>query len=213
MRDKYKARKQPMPIAVVLGGDPMSFLMGCSEVPYGVSEYEVIGGMRGSPVEVIKGPVTGLPIPANAEIVIEGFVEPDNMRVEGPFGEWTGYYATGAAQEPVHRHQGDLSPPRADPARLRAGAAAGRDLPLPRDRALGAAAREHHQGRRAGGHRGLGARGRQCAAPARGRGQPALSRPRQAGRAYRLDVPCRRLLRALHHRGRRRHRRLRPQRR
>ena len=101
MRDKYKARKQPMPIAVVLGGDPMSFLMGCSEIPQGVSEYEVIGGMRGSPVEVIKGPVTGLPIPANAEIVIEGFVEPDNMRIEGPFGEWTGYYATGAAQEPV----------------------------------------------------------------------------------------------------------------
>jgi 4-hydroxy-3-polyprenylbenzoate decarboxylase len=90
-----------MPIAVVLGGDPMSFLMGCSEVPYGVSELEVIGGMRGSAVEVIKGPVTGLPLPANAEIVIEGFVEPDNMRTEGPFGEWTGYYATGAAQEPV----------------------------------------------------------------------------------------------------------------
>jgi 4-hydroxy-3-polyprenylbenzoate decarboxylase len=101
MRDKYKARGEPMPIAVVLGGDPMSFLMGCSEVPYGVSELEVIGGMRGSAVEVIKGPVTGLPLPANAEIIIEGFVEPDNMRTEGPFGEWTGYYATGAAQEPV----------------------------------------------------------------------------------------------------------------
>jgi 4-hydroxy-3-polyprenylbenzoate decarboxylase len=57
--------------------------------------------MRGSAVEVIKGPVTGLPLPANAEIIIEGFIEPDNMRTEGPFGEWTGYYATGAAQEPV----------------------------------------------------------------------------------------------------------------
>ena len=66
-----------MPVAIVCGGDPMSFLMGCSEVPYGVSEFEVIGGMRGSAVEVIKGPVTGLPIPVNAEIVIEGFVEPD----------------------------------------------------------------------------------------------------------------------------------------
>ena len=149
MRDKYKARGEPMPIAVVLGGDPMSFLMGCSEVPYGVSEYEVIGGMRGSPVEVIKGPVTGLPIPANAEIVIEGFVEPDNMRTEGPFGEWTGYYATGAAQEPVidikaiyHRNEPILLG-------CRAGAAAGRDLPLSRDRALRAAAREHQQGGRA----------------------------------------------------------------
>ena len=94
MRDKYTARGERMPVAVVCGGDPMSFLMGWSEVPYGVCELEVIGGMRGAPVDVIKGPVTGLPIPANAEIVIEGFVEPDNVRTEGPFGEWTGYYAS-----------------------------------------------------------------------------------------------------------------------
>jgi 4-hydroxy-3-polyprenylbenzoate decarboxylase len=101
MRDKYKARGERMPVAIVCGGDPMSFLMGCSEVPYGVSELEVIGGMRGAPVEVIKGPVTGLPIPANAEIVIEGFIDPDNERIEGPFGEWTGYYASDLRPEPV----------------------------------------------------------------------------------------------------------------
>src|SRR6266481_6467069 len=76
MRDKYQARRAPMPVAVVCGGDPMTFLMASSEVPYGVSEYEVVGGVRGKPVEVINGPVTGLPIPANAEIVLEGFVEP-----------------------------------------------------------------------------------------------------------------------------------------
>ena len=74
MRDKYQARNEPMPVAVVCGGDPMTFLMACSEVPYGVSEYEIVGGMRGKPVEVVKAPVTGLPIPANAEIVLEGFV-------------------------------------------------------------------------------------------------------------------------------------------
>jgi 4-hydroxy-3-polyprenylbenzoate decarboxylase len=101
MRDKYRARKQPMPVAIVCGGDPLSFLMGCSELPYGVSEFDVIGGMRGTPVEVIKGPVTGLPIPANAEIVIEGFVDPENERIEGPFGEWTGYYASDLRPEPV----------------------------------------------------------------------------------------------------------------
>jgi len=70
-------------------------------VPYGVSEYEIVGGVRGKPVEVIKAPVTGLPIPANAEIVIEGFVAPGNERVEGPFGEWTGYYASDLRPEPV----------------------------------------------------------------------------------------------------------------
>jgi 4-hydroxy-3-polyprenylbenzoate decarboxylase len=101
MRDKYQARRAPMPVAVVCGGDPMTFLMASSEVPYGVSEYEVVGGVRGKPVEVINGPVTGLPIPANAEIVLEGFVEPGNERVEGPFGEWTGYYASDLRPEPV----------------------------------------------------------------------------------------------------------------
>src|SRR5262249_38716385 len=101
MRDKYQARRAPMPVAVVCGGDPMTFLMASSEVPYGVSEYEIVGGVRGKPVEVIKAPVTGLPIPANAEIVLEGFVEPDNERIEGPFGEWTGYYASDLRPEPV----------------------------------------------------------------------------------------------------------------
>jgi UbiD family decarboxylase len=46
MRDKYQARGERMPLAVVCGGDPMTFLMACSEVPYGVSEYEIVGGMR-----------------------------------------------------------------------------------------------------------------------------------------------------------------------
>jgi 4-hydroxy-3-polyprenylbenzoate decarboxylase len=112
MRDKYTARGERMPVVIVCGGDPMSFLMGSSEVPQGVCELDVIGGMRGQPVDVIKGPVTGLPIPANAEIVIEGFVEPGNVRAEGPFGEWTGYYASDERPEPVidvaavyHRHQ------------------------------------------------------------------------------------------------------------
>jgi 4-hydroxy-3-polyprenylbenzoate decarboxylase len=101
MRDKYEARGERMPVAVVCGGDPMTFLMASSEVPQGVSEYEIVGGMRGKPVEVIKAPVTGLPIPANAEIVLEGFVEPGNQRIEGPFGEWTGYYASDLRPEPV----------------------------------------------------------------------------------------------------------------
>jgi 4-hydroxy-3-polyprenylbenzoate decarboxylase len=101
MRDKYEARGEPMPVAIVVGGDPLSFLMGCSEVPYGICELNIIGGMRGKPVDVIKGQFTGLPIPANAEIVLEGFVEPGKLRAEGPFGEWTGYYASDVRDEPV----------------------------------------------------------------------------------------------------------------
>lgn len=100
-RDKYLARGEPMPVAIVVGGDPLTFLMACSEVPYGVCEYDIVGGMRGRPVEVVHGPVTGLPFPAHAEIVIEGFVRPGNVRKEGPFGEWTGYYASDSRPEPV----------------------------------------------------------------------------------------------------------------
>jgi UbiD family decarboxylase len=78
-RDKYQAKNEPMPIAIVVGCDPMSFLMASSEVPYGVCEYEVIGGIRGEPVDLVKAPITGLPVPANAEIVIEGYVQPGKV--------------------------------------------------------------------------------------------------------------------------------------
>lgn len=101
MRDKYEARNEPMPVAIVTGGDPMMFLMACSEVPYGVSEYEICGGIRGKPMQLVEGKVTGLPFPANAEMVIEGYVQPGNRRPEGPFGEWTGYYASDVREEPV----------------------------------------------------------------------------------------------------------------
>lgn len=100
-RDKYMARNQPMPTAVVVGGDPFLFLLASTEVPYGISEYEFAGGLRGKPYPVIKGKVTGLPIPAHAEIVLEGFVDSKKRRREGPFGEWTGYYGSDVREEPV----------------------------------------------------------------------------------------------------------------
>ena len=50
---------------------------------------------------MVKAPITGLPVPANAEIVIEGFVQPGNVKPEGPFGEWMGYYGSGVRDEPV----------------------------------------------------------------------------------------------------------------
>ena len=100
-RDKYQQRGEPMAAVIVCGGDPMTFLMGCSEVPPGVCEFDVVGGFRGEAMKMIKGKHTGLPFPANAEIVLEGFIEPDNMKEEGPFGEWTGYYGSKMRREPV----------------------------------------------------------------------------------------------------------------
>ena len=100
-RDKYQQRGEPMPAVIVCGGDPMTFLMGCSEVPPGICEFDVVGGFRGEPMKMIRGKHTGLPFPANAEIVLEGFVHPDARQEEGPFGEWTGYYGSKMREEPV----------------------------------------------------------------------------------------------------------------
>ena len=100
-RQKYFDRNQPCPVAMVFGGDPLLFLASCTEIPYGISEYDWVGGVRGEPLQVIRGPVTGLPIPADAEIVVEGFATTNEMLVEGPFGEWTGYYGSASREEPV----------------------------------------------------------------------------------------------------------------
>jgi len=102
-RDKWFARGGRMPVAMSFGHDPVIFLAGGFEIPWGLSEYDWAGGIKGAPIEVIEGPVTGLPIPAHAEIVIEGFVDPADKQTEGPFGEWTGYYASAEREEPVVR--------------------------------------------------------------------------------------------------------------
>lgn len=100
-RQQYFGKNEPCPVAVSLGHDPILYLVGGLEVPYGTSEYDYAGGLREEPIEVLKGPVTGLPLPARAEIVIEGYARKDLMGEEGPFGEWTGYYASSARMEPL----------------------------------------------------------------------------------------------------------------
>jgi len=100
-REKYWKKGEPLPIVMVLGGDPLAFFYGGTEAPYGVFEMDIIGGLRGRPVKMVKGRVTGLPFPAHAEIVLEGYITPDKRATEGPFGEWTGHYAGGAAARPV----------------------------------------------------------------------------------------------------------------
>ena len=100
-REKYFAKGEAMPVVMVLGGDPLAFFYGGMEAPYGVFELDIIGGLRGRPVKMVRGKVTGLPFPADAEIVLEGYISPDKRHMEGPFGEWTGHYAGGATMAPV----------------------------------------------------------------------------------------------------------------
>ncbi len=102
-RDKYFERGQPCPAVAVVGLDPLLFLAARYQVPPGLSELDWVGGLRQQPMEVLRGQYTGLPIPANSEIVLEGEFRHDEKRMEGPFGEWPGYYAGGKIEEPVFR--------------------------------------------------------------------------------------------------------------
>lgn len=99
--DKYAALHEPCPVVVSLGHDPLFALLGGIEVPYGVGELEYAGAIAGEPVEVLRGPLTRLPLPAHAEIVAEGYVYPGDVAPEGPYGEFHGYYSAAEAPQPV----------------------------------------------------------------------------------------------------------------
>jgi 4-hydroxy-3-polyprenylbenzoate decarboxylase len=105
--EKYYARGKAMPVAIATGLDPVLWWLSCQgDTPWGVSEYDMAGAIKGKPIEVIEGRYTGLPLPARAEIVIEGECQPGEFVDEGPFGEWHGYYANRGLQavpEPLIR--------------------------------------------------------------------------------------------------------------
>ena len=102
-RDKSHADGKPLSIAVSFGHHPINFLVASTDVPYRVNEYAYAGGITGYPHDIVAGPLTGLPIPADSEIAIEGEVAPNDFMPEGPFGEWTGYYASNQPAVPVIR--------------------------------------------------------------------------------------------------------------
>jgi 4-hydroxy-3-polyprenylbenzoate decarboxylase len=94
--DKYHARGEAAPVCVSVGHDPTVFVESSYSVGAGTPAYGFAGWLRGRPLEVVPSPIHGLPISATAEIVIEGVVPPPDQQpqlVEGPFGEWPGYYA------------------------------------------------------------------------------------------------------------------------
>ena len=103
IREKYFREGKPCPVVVCCGQDPLLFLSSGNEVGFGISEFAHAGGHRGVPFETLKSELYGLPMPANAEIVLEGEILPDVMKPEGPFGEWTGYYASSVRDDPVMR--------------------------------------------------------------------------------------------------------------
>ena len=83
---------EPFPISVVLGCDPATILAAVTPIPDSLSEYAFAGLLRGSKTELVKCQTNDLQVPASAEIVLEGYLHPDDMADEGPYGDNTGYY-------------------------------------------------------------------------------------------------------------------------
>jgi 4-hydroxy-3-polyprenylbenzoate decarboxylase len=100
---KYWDQGKSCPLAVVSGEDPALFIAGFEYLPEGQSEYDFAGAIKGARIEMIAGPLTGLPLPAQAEIILEGELKPPSTEtlLEGPFGEFTGYYAADKRPCPV----------------------------------------------------------------------------------------------------------------
>ncbi|MDT3701115.1 MAG: UbiD family decarboxylase [Thermincola sp.] len=100
---KWKKRGQNMPVAIVIGWDPVLPAVACSPSPRGVDEYDIMGALRQEPVELVRCETVDLAVPARAEIVIEGEVpiDFDSFLSEGPFGEYTGYYTSESFKRPI----------------------------------------------------------------------------------------------------------------
>lgn len=90
---RWFAAEGRAPVAVSFGHHPLYLVVAGLEVPAGVNEYDYVGAVWGEPVRTVAGQATGLPLPWDSELAIEGWVRPEHTRGEGPFGEMTGYYS------------------------------------------------------------------------------------------------------------------------
>jgi 4-hydroxy-3-polyprenylbenzoate decarboxylase len=90
---KWAARGERMPVAAAIGLDPATVFSGLAPVPEGISNFVFAGFLRSEPVELVPARSVDLEVPAQAEVVLEGYVDPVERKVEGPFGDHTGYYS------------------------------------------------------------------------------------------------------------------------
>ncbi|MBI4478966.1 MAG: UbiD family decarboxylase [Acidobacteria bacterium] len=99
--ERYWSQNKPFPVAAVYGCDPLMLIVGCQTVAKTESEYDYIGGLVNEPVDIFHSDLTGLDLPASAEIIVEGFMHPGKEGHEGPFGEFTGYYGRPGGKTPI----------------------------------------------------------------------------------------------------------------
>lgn len=91
--DKYKALNKRMPAAIAVGSDPAVIYASSAPLPEAIDEMLFAGFLRREPVELVKCITSDIEVPANSELVIEGYVDPGEARIEGPFGDHTGFYS------------------------------------------------------------------------------------------------------------------------
>ena len=90
--DQYQKAGKKMPVTVAIGGDPLYIWCGQAPMPHGMFEMLLYGFVRGKNAQLVKSMTNDIYIPRDVDIVIEGFVDPEKMEIEGPFGDHTGYY-------------------------------------------------------------------------------------------------------------------------
>ena len=102
---KYQERNEPMPVAIMIGHHPLYYVAAGTTAAYGDDEFEIAGGFLGAPVPLVKCETVDLEVPANAEIVLEGYIPPHIREDEGPFSEFQDYYVTGTGKNPIIEYQ------------------------------------------------------------------------------------------------------------
>lgn len=100
---KHIVSEKPMEAVVVIGQEPALTFLGCCPTVDPVSEVDIAGAFRGKPVDVVAAETVDLFVPANAEIVLEGTIHPKERKMEGPAGEYPGYYGNVPSPKPVFR--------------------------------------------------------------------------------------------------------------
>ncbi len=100
-REAWWERGKPCEVVSAFGVDPVLFMAASMAVGMDLSELDVAGGLLGRPVEMVEAEHVSLAIPAHAELVIEGLMHPGDVEMEGPLGEFTGYYGNERSLQPV----------------------------------------------------------------------------------------------------------------
>ena len=90
--DQYQKAGKKMPVSIAIGGDPLYTWCATAPLPYGVNELLMYGLITKKPAQLVKSLTTPLYVPKDVDYVIEGWVDPEELKIEGPFGDHTGYY-------------------------------------------------------------------------------------------------------------------------